>query len=87
MKLFKKKTFKKLGINSQDFKLTIPFDRIEDLRICSGCGEVITGKIYYCPVCKKYYDFKCVNTSIGGCTCAECKEVTFLKTVIIIGSR
>jgi hypothetical protein len=87
MRLFKKKIYKTLGINSQSFKLKIPSDRSGNIRICSGCEEIITGKIYYCPKCKKYYGFKCVTSSVGGCTCSVCEEVTYLKTVHIIGDK
>ncbi len=84
MSLFKKKNYKYLGSISHSFKHKIPSDNEEKVRVCSVCGEVITGKIYYCPVCKKYYNVECVVSTVGGCTCPVCEDITFLKTVIVI---
>jgi len=84
MKLFRKKFYKFLGTTSTNFKLKIPSESTGNIRICSGCGKEIKGKIYYCPKCKQYYDLECVTTSVGGCTCSVCKEISLLKTVIII---
>ena len=76
--------YKHLGTSSHSFKHKISSYRKEEIRVCAFCGEILTGKIYYCPVCKKYYGVECVVSSVGGCTCPVCEDLTFLKTVVVI---
>ena len=83
MKLFKKKVYKYLGHAPRKFQHRVsPIDEV-DVRICAVCGEKIMGKIFYCPVCRKYYGLECVVHAIGGFTCPHCKEISFLQTVKI----
>ncbi len=84
MSIFKKKIYKKLGTSSHSFKHKNPSDEEVKIRVCPVCREVITGKIYYCPACKEYYNVECVVSSVGGCTCPVCEDITFLKTVVLM---
>ena len=84
MKLFKKKAYRYLGHASRNFQYEISSDKEIDVIICSGCGKPITGKIFYCPRCSKYYGLECVVRAMGGFTCPQCDDVTFLKTVKVV---
>lgn len=84
MKIFKKKVYRYLGHTSRNFQHEVSSHEEADVRICSVCGKLITGKIFYCPVCKKYYELGCVVHVMGSFTCPLCNEISFLKTVKII---
>jgi len=84
MKIFKKKAYRYLGHASRNFQHKIEPENEADVRICSVCGKPISGKIFYCSKCNKYYGLECSVHAMGGFTCPLCDEITFLKTVKVV---
>ncbi|GEM_PF-6263691 len=84
MKLFKKKVYRYLGHTSRNYQHEVASSNEVEVRICSVCGKPITGKIFYCPKCDKYYGLECTVRAMGSFTCPRCNELTFLKTVKVV---
>lgn len=84
MKLFRKKVYRYLGHTSRNFQHEISSSKEIEMRLCSVCGKPITGKVYYCTKCNKYFGIECIVHVMGGFICPLCDEITFLKTVKVV---
>ena len=85
MSIFKKKNlYRTIRWSPKKFKHVIVSEGKPFKMICSSCGKTIVDKMYYCPVCKKYYDFSCVIQTATGAVCPDCDGLIFLKTVEIV---
>lgn len=79
MKIFKKKISMNSNTLSHGNTHTIGINTEHPEKFCTSCGKPITGDLYYCLFCRKYYDIECVTKTIGGYVCPKCNKLTFLK--------